>query len=144
MRYIRFHMRHRRKGATLILFALMLPTMLVPLAGLGIDATMLYIVQAKLAAAVDGAALGAGRLLGTQASPSEIAQEFLRANFRANGAMGFWGAHNLQQNITVTLGTTKKIKVSATADVPLLFARIFGFPKTTVSAAAVATRRDSR
>jgi Flp pilus assembly protein TadG len=144
MRYIRFHMRHRRKGATLILFALMLPTMLVPLAGLGIDATMLYIVQAKLAAAVDGAALGAGRLLGTQASPSEIAQEFLRANFRANGAMGFWGAKNLQQNITVTLGTTKKIKVSATADVPLLFARIFGFPKTTVSAAAVATRRDSR
>ena len=41
---------------------------------------MLYIVQAKLSAAVDGAALGAGRLLGTQANPQEIAGEFLRAN----------------------------------------------------------------
>ncbi len=127
-----------------MLFTLMLPTMLVPLAGLGIDATMLYIVQAKLSAAVDGAALGAGRLLGTLASPSEIAGEFLSANFRANGAMGFWGANNLQPTITVTLGTTKSIKVVATADVPLLFARIFGFPKATVSAAATATRRDSR
>lgn len=127
-----------------MLFTLMLPTMLVPLAGLGIDATMLYIVQAKLSAAVDGAALGAGRLLGTLASPNEIASEFLNANFRTNGTMGFWGAFNLQPNISVTLGTTKTIKVSATADVPLLFARIFGFPKATVSAAATATRRDSR
>jgi Putative Tad-like Flp pilus-assembly/von Willebrand factor type A domain len=136
--------RDGRKGSTLVLFTLMLPTMLIPLAGLGIDATMLYIVQAKLAAAVDGAALGAGRLLGTIASPSEIAGEFLTANFRTNGTMGFWGANNLQPSINVTIGTTKTVKVTATADVPLLFARIFGFPKATVSATATATRRDSR
>ena len=81
-----------RRGSTLVLFTLMLPTMLIPLAGLGIDATMLYIVQAKLAAAVDGAALGAGRLLGTLASPNEIAGEFLNANFRANGTAGILGS----------------------------------------------------
>ena len=133
-----------RRGSTLVLFTLMLPTMLIPLAGLGIDATMLYIVQAKLAAAVDGAALGAGRLLGTLASPNEIAGEFLTANFRANGTAGFWGAFNLTPTIAVSLGTTKSVHVTATADVPLLFARIFGFPTARVSAAAMATRRDSR
>jgi hypothetical protein len=133
-----------RRGSTLVLFTLMLPTMLIPLAGLGIDATMLYIVQAKLAAAVDGAALGAGRLLGTLASPNEIAGEFLNANFRANGTAGFWGAFNLRPTIAVSLGTTKSVHVTATADVPLLFARIFGFPTARVSAAAMATRRDSR
>src|ERR1022692_1462085 len=67
----------RKRGSTLVLFTLMLPTLLIPLMGLGIDATMLYIVQAKLSAATDGAALGAGRLLGTLAHPAEIAGGFL-------------------------------------------------------------------
>src|SRR6516162_6087622 len=133
----------RKRGSTLVLFTLMLPTLLIPLVGLGIDATMLYIVQAKLSAAADGAALGAGRLLGTQADPAEIAGEFLKANFRANAA-GFWGAQNLNPTINVTLGTTKTITVNATVEVPLIFARIFGQPTATVSAKAVSTRRDSR
>ena len=59
----------------------MLPTVLIPLVGLAIDGSRLYIVQAKLASAVDGAALGAGRLLGTTANTTEIAGEFLNANF---------------------------------------------------------------
>lgn len=127
----------------MVLFVLMLPTVIVPLVGLGIDATMLYIVQAKLSAAVDGAALGSGRLLGTQADPAQIAGEFLRANFRTQ-TTGFWGATNLIPDISVTLGTTKTIRVAATAEVPLLFSRIFGQPRATVAAAAVSTRRDSR
>jgi Flp pilus assembly protein TadG len=132
-----------RRGNALLLFVLMLPTLIIPLVGLGVDATMLYIVNAKLSAAVDGAALGAGRLLGTQANPQEIAGEFLRANFKEQG-LGFWGATNLQPTITVTLGTTKTVRVAATADVPLLFSRVFGQRKGTVNATAVATRRDSR
>jgi hypothetical protein len=135
--------RNPRRGSTILLFAMMLPTVIIPMVGLGIDATMLYIVQAKLSAAADGAALGAGRLLGTQADPAEIAGEFLKANFRANAA-GFWGAQNLNPTINVTLGTTKTITVNATVEVPLIFARIFGQPTATVSAKAVSTRRDSR
>ncbi|HLH20863.1 MAG TPA: VWA domain-containing protein [Bryobacteraceae bacterium] len=136
--------RHRQRGTTLILFTLLIPTVIVPLVGLGIDATMLYIVQAKLSAAVDGAVLGAGRLLGTPANPSEIAGEFLKANFRADGTAGFWGARNLVSNINVTLGTTKTITINATADVPLLFARIFGRNTSTVAASATATKKDTR
>src|SRR5262249_39823438 len=135
--------RNRRRGSSMVLFAMMLPTVIVPVVGLGIDGTILYIVQAKLSAAVDGAALGAGRLLGTQANPTEIAGEFLRANFREK-ANGFWGAKNLTPTIDLTLGTTKTITVNATVEVPLIFARIFGYPTATVSAKAVSTRRDSR
>jgi len=133
-----------RRGSTLILFTLMLPTLLIPLAGLGIDATMCYIVQAKLGAAVDGAALGAGRLLGTAADPAEIAGEFLTANFRTDGTAGFWGARNLQKTITYTPGITKTVTVDANVQVPLLFARVFGQSYAVVSASGQAQRTDSR
>src|SRR5215467_7463069 len=72
------HHRRNQRGSTLVLVMLMLPLFMIPLIGLAIDATMLYIVQAKLSAAVDGAALGAGRLLGTNANTTEIAGEFLK------------------------------------------------------------------
>jgi hypothetical protein len=127
-----------------VLFTLMVPAVIIPLVGLGVDATMLYIVQAKLAAAADGAALGSGRLLGSPADPSEIAGEFLRANFRTDGTAGFWGATNLQPNVNVTLGVTKTIVINATADVPLLFARIFGRATARVAARATATKKDTR
>jgi hypothetical protein len=118
-----------------------LPFMIIPLVGLAVDATMLYIVQAKLAVAVDGAALGAGRLLGTLANPTEIAGEFLKANFPDH----YWGAYNLQPDISITTSlSTHTISVAATVDVPLLFMRILKQDHSTVAASAVATRRDSR
>jgi Mg-chelatase subunit ChlD len=119
----------------------MLPIFLVPLVGLAIDGTMLYIVQAKLSSAVDGAALGAGRLLGTAANTTEIAGEFLNVNFPTN----YWGTNNLNPTITATnnLGT-HTISVNATVSAPLLFLRVLGVPRTTVSAYAQATRKDTR
>ena len=133
--------RSSQRGGTLVLVMMMLPLFMVPLIGLGIDATMLYIVQAKLSAAVDGAALGAGRLLGTNANTREIAGEFLNVNFPA----AYWGSRNLTPDIVVTntLGT-HKIQVNATVDVPLLFMRVLGTTSTTVAANATATRQDTR
>ncbi|HXA51286.1 MAG TPA: vWA domain-containing protein, partial [Candidatus Acidoferrum sp.] len=57
---------------------------------------------------------------------------------------GMWRAFHLTPTITYTGGITKTITVNATADVPLLFARIFGQPTATVAASAVAVRRDAR
>jgi hypothetical protein len=144
-RQIRTKIRRRRgeRGSTLVLFTLMLPSVLLPLAGLGVDATMLRIVQAKLAAATDGAALGAGRLLGTLANPAEIAGEFLHGNFPAN-TTGFWGAYDMTPTIVYTPGITKTVSVTATAKVPLMFGRIFGQSSAIVSASSVATRSDYR
>jgi Flp pilus assembly protein TadG len=133
--------KNKQKGATMMLLMLGLPLVFLPLVGLAIDGTRLYIVQAKLSAAVDGAALGAGRLLGTVANTSEIANEFLNVNFPA----GYWGTSNLNPtiNYTNTLGTNT-ISVSATVQSPLLFMRIFGYPYSTVGSAAVATRKNTR
>jgi hypothetical protein len=121
-----------------------LPTLLIPLVGLAVDATVARLVQAKLQAAVDGAALGAGRLLGTTADPETAALEFLKANFRTDGSAGSWGADNLGHDIHYTPGVTKRIDINASADVPLLFMRILGKSKATVTAAGSATRTDSR
>ena len=63
-----FRRLRRQKGSTLLLMSTLLPIVLIPLVGLAIDGTILFIVQAKLSAACDGAALGAGRLLGTNAN----------------------------------------------------------------------------
>ncbi|PWU06898.1 MAG: hypothetical protein C5B51_11145 [Terriglobia bacterium] len=133
--------RSGERGSTMILLMMMLPLFMVPLVGLAIDGTLCYIVQAKLAAAVDGAALGAGRLLGTPANTNEIAAEFLNVNFPT----GYWGSRNLQPSISsTTVLATHTINVSATVDVPLLFLRVIGQDHSTVASAATATRTDSR
>src|SRR3954452_17398922 len=133
--------RQRQRGTTMLLVSTMLPLVLLPIVGLAIDGTVLYIVQAKLATAADGAALGAGRLLGTNANTQEIAGEFLRANFPNH----YWGSTNLQTDINVaTSFSTHTITINATVDTPLLFMRIFGHDHSTISAGSVATRADTR
>jgi Flp pilus assembly protein TadG len=138
----------------MIMFTLSLPAML-GLIGMAVDGTIMYIVQAKLSAAVDGAALGAGRLLGTNANTTEIAGEFLKANFcgyecsTPTGSTGVWGSYNLTPTISFTnnLGTYT-IAINATVQVPLLFLRALPklIPQTsqTVAASATATRRAVR
>ena len=136
-----FHRGGRRRGTATILFTLLLPTVLIPLVGLAIDASRMYIVQAKLSGAVDGAALGAGRLLGTTANTTEIAGEFLNANYPS----GFWGTTNLTPNIQYTKTfIMNKISVSATVNVPLMFMWLFGGRSSAVAASAVATRKETR
>ena len=66
MRPIRFNVFRKKvgeRGNVMLLLALALPLMILPMVGLAIDATVCYLVQAKLSSAVDGASLGAGRLL---------------------------------------------------------------------------------
>ncbi|MGA3019147.1 MAG: Tad domain-containing protein [Bryobacteraceae bacterium] len=137
--------RRGQRGNILVFLTLALP-FFVGLVGLGIDATMCYIVQTELSAAVDGAALGAGRLISSynnSSSDTDIANEFLNANFRV-GQDGFWGSYNLTPTITVTTGITKTVTVTATANVPLLFMRLLHQNAATVGATATATRRDAR
>jgi Flp pilus assembly protein TadG len=133
--------RNGRRGTTMLLVTTILPLVLIPLVGLAIDGTVAYIVQAQLSTAADGAALGAGRLLGTSANTEEIAREFVDANFPT----GYWGSRNLQRTATFTQNlSTKTVTISASVDVPLFFMRIFGNDHSTVAVNAVATRTVSR
>jgi Flp pilus assembly protein TadG len=130
----------RERGSVMIMFTLMLPVIIM-LVGLAVDRTMVFIVESRLSSAVDGAALGAGRLLGTPANTTEIAQEFLNANFPS----GYWGSYNLTPTITSTTNIAlHTITVSANVTVPLLFLRVFNQPTTVVGATAQATRQDAR
>jgi Flp pilus assembly protein TadG len=133
--------KRRQRGTVLVLYTLLLPTLMIPLVGLATDLNILYIVQAKLSAAVDGAALGAGRLLGTGANIEEIAQEFLKVNF----PNGYWGATNMTQQISYTRSlNTHTITVNATVETPLLFMRVLGLNSSVVAATGVATRKETR
>ena len=131
-----------RRGSIALLVTFSLP-LVAGLVALAIDATMCYIVQTELSAAVDGAALGAGRLLSTNANPTDIATEFLNANFRI-GEPGFWGSYALTPTITVQIGTSKTVTVTATVTTPTLFARLIGHNTALIAATATATRRDAR
>src|ERR1022692_2324530 len=55
--------RRGRRGIVVIMLSLMVAVVMLPLVGLAIDGSILYLVQAKLSAAVDAAALAAARSL---------------------------------------------------------------------------------
>jgi Mg-chelatase subunit ChlD len=156
--------RPRQRGSVFILYTLALGLVTLPLTGLAIDMGVLYIVQARLSAGVDGAALGVGRLLGSAKEDQYpvIAAEFLQASFPA----GFWHTQSLASSAapdcaadfnSVTLPVNSYsarhcipsigshvVDVGASVNVPLIFLRILGVDHATVNAHGQATRRDSR
>lgn len=143
----------RKRGAALILLTLMLATVVIPMVGLAIDGTLLYIVKAKLSAAVDGGAIAAARSLSAgltieaqRDSAIATADQFVRANFPD----GFWATSNLRYDPVidvqqlVTPYRRRTVTIQALVDVPLLFMRILGWNSTTVRASGQASRRDAR
>ncbi|HEX3748535.1 MAG TPA: vWA domain-containing protein [Bryobacteraceae bacterium] len=101
----------------MVMFTVMMAFVLIPMVGLGIDATMLYSVKVKLQTAVDGAALAAAQSLSAgltltaqEAAATLTADEFIRANFvtgTSAGSGGYWGAYNLNDsNCTGSSATT--------------------------------------
>src|SRR5580693_6680021 len=93
-----------RRGIVMIMLSMMVAVVLLPLVGLAIDGSILYLVQAKLSAAVDSATLAAARSLSVgldlssqTAAATATAQSFFSANFPA----GYWNTANLSLNTTV-------------------------------------------
>lgn len=144
----------RRKGSALILFTLLLPTFIIPVVGLGIDGAILFMVKAKLSAAVDAGALAAARALNAgltmeaqEAAAKQTAREFVSANFPDK----YWGSKNLRfdpdievRQINDPNNRRRTVSITGRVDAPLIFMRIFGHEYTTVAASAVAARRDVR
>ncbi len=138
--------RAKRRGTIFIMFTLMLLTLIIPLAGLAIDLTAMYVVQAKLWEAIDGAALEGGRLIGSATSPIQLlTQQACNANFPA----GYWGSTGFTCNAVYTAASaannyTYTIDVTASVTTPTFFMRIFQVPGALVSSAAQATKRPTR
>ena len=127
------------KGQVIVFIAIAL-VVLLALAGLAVDIGMAYGVKAKLNAAVDAAAIAAGRVIaqGSGAASTQAAN-FFNANY-PSGLLGSTvsapntiAVHNADGSWTIT--------VTASASVPTNFAKVVGWRNFTVNASAETTVR---
>jgi Flp pilus assembly protein TadG len=131
------------EGFTLFYMAVFL-VMLLIFVGVAVDTGRAYVVQAQLSKAVDGAALGAARMLNS-GNPRQEAATIYRANFPA----GWFGttsstdpsSSSFYQMTTVPATGLNVVTVSATAVVPTTFMKLANFQEVTVNATGEATRR---
>lgn len=121
----------------------------IPAVGLVIDGSIVYWEKARLSAAVDAAALAAGRSLSVgqtldaqTAAAIAIAQSYFTANFQP----GMMGTSVVGGQPTVTVAQTstsiRTVTVQATVTVPLYFLRLLGFNYATLPDTGQAQRRD--
>jgi Flp pilus assembly protein TadG len=141
--------KERRKGIVVILLSLMVWSILLPMVGLAIDLSVLYLARVKLQGAVDGACLAAARSLnGSLTLDSQkdrikkIAQQFLSANYPNR----FWGSNGAQLDGDVDVHQddgSKRVVVymHAHSDVPLMFLRVLYQDEARVASEAQAVRR---
>ncbi len=106
---------------------------LVGATGVAIDTARLQLVQTRLANSLDAAGLAAGATVNTTVMNTEVSK-YLNANF--NNYMG-----SSLSNTTTSVNSDKtKISLSASADVPTIFMKLFGVSENTVTASSEITR----
>ena len=137
------HRLPNEEGFVLFYMAVFL-TLLLVMVGLAVDTGRAYVVQAQLSKAVDGAALGAARMLNS-GNPQQEAATIYRANF-PNGWMGTTSSTSPSEAgfFTMTTDTTtgvNVVNVRATAVVPTTFMRLANRTELRVNALGEAQRR---
>jgi Flp pilus assembly protein TadG len=125
------------RGNTAITFAFALLPMLAAI-GLAVDGGRVYLVKSQLSSAVDVTALTAARLY-TDVNRDAKAKEFFAANFSADRGDVKLNPIVIDASIQ---GATKTVVVTASADMPTYFMRIFGMTTVTVNERAKAARTD--
>ncbi len=141
------HPHPRQKGAALLMLTMMLSVVVIPMVGLAIDGGMAYLVQTRLSAACDAAALAGARSLSVGLSlDSQLASATATINqyMAANFPTGLYRTLNLNvtNSIVQTSYKTRTISVNATIVMPTLFMGILNQSQATISASAQAARRD--
>jgi len=128
-----------QKGQVFILFAVTL-FVLIGFTGLAIDLGMAYTVQTKLSAALDSAAVAAGKTISQGAA---AAQSAATSFFKANLPDGLLGASVSAPSVSAIHNADGSWTVSATgqASSPTYFAKVFGVNSITVSSSATSTVR---
>jgi Flp pilus assembly protein TadG len=132
------------KGFALIYMSIVLTALLL-FTGLAVDAGRAYVVKAQLSKAVDGAALGAARLLNS-GDPRGEAVNIFKSNFPA----GYMGVSSVTDptsaanffNLTTNAATgVNVVTVQASAILPTTFMKLANFDQVTVGSLGQATRR---
>jgi Flp pilus assembly protein TadG len=141
--------RHTRdfsgeQGIALVYMALFLTSLLLT-TGLAVDTGRAYVVKSQLSKAVDGAALGAARMLNS-GNPKGEATRIFNANFPA----GYLGTSSVTDPTadpaffdlkTVSSTGLNVITVTASAKLPTTFMRLASVNDLTVTSSSEATRR---
>lgn len=126
-------------------YAIVFLTVLCIFVGLAVDTGRAYVVKAQLTKAVDGAALGAARMLNS-GDPRSEAERIFRANF----PLGFMGTSAVTDPAsdpgffslqTVPETGVNIVRVNATATLPTTFMRLANFSEVNVRSAGEAQRR---
>jgi len=138
-----------KRGIAIITTTLAL-FVIIPLVGLAIDLTTLYLVKTKLLAATDAAVLAGARALGQAPDPAAQrarAQAAAIKFFHANWPDGYWGTSGLEFPTPVVDDTSnpdyRTITATASVQAPVYFMRVFGGDQSTVTVRSQASRRDA-
>jgi Flp pilus assembly protein TadG len=136
----------REKGVALLLTAIF-TVCLIPVVGLAIDASYMYVVKAKLATAADAAALAAARNLSLgltmeeqETSARTRAEAFFHANFPAH----YMDTLSKSVNISVaeTTARIRTVHVTASTRAHTWFMSFLGFRNVDINTTSTASRRD--
>lgn len=140
----------RQRGFALYMTTLLL-LMIIPMIGLAMDATLLYVVKTRLQGAVDGAALAGAKALshGTD-SANELTAATLAAQtyVKLNYPSSFFFSQDVVLNSTTgvvideSVSYQRTVTVTASVVEPTLFMQWLNFMSTTVTATAATIRKD--
>lgn len=148
--------KQSQRGISVMMTAWFLVFFMIPMVGLTIDTTMLYVDKTRLQGAVDGAALAAAKSLarGTtdalqQAAAAQAAATYVYLNY----APTLFLTTNIQVTpvspyssgdviIDESVANQRTVTVVAHATVPTLFMQFLKFTSTSFAASATVTRRD--
>ena len=136
--------RTGQEGFVLVYMAVV-TTVLLLFTGLAVDSGRAYLVKAQLTKAVDGAALGAARMLNTGDPRGEAARIF-KANF-PTGYLGTSSATdpttdpNFFTSQVVPASGVNIVTVTASANLPTTFMQLGNFYNMRVTSSGEATRR---
>jgi Flp pilus assembly protein TadG len=132
------------RGFALIYIAITMVTLLL-FTGLAVDSGRAYVVKAQLTKAVDGAALGAARMLNS-GNPQDEATKIFKQNFPV-GYMGTMpspdptAAGDFFAMRTVVASGVNIVTVTASVTMPTTFMKLANQNQVVVSATGEATRR---
>ncbi len=142
--------RQAQAGIAVIVTAIML-VILIPVIGLAIDVSILYVDKSRLQGAVDGAALAGAKALSRgnddatqKANAKQAAANYVFLNYPST--FFFTQSLTVDQTADISIDETvanqRTISVTAHAVAPTLFMRWLNFTSTTVNASSTVTRRD--
>jgi hypothetical protein len=127
------------QGYTVVYLAVAVTALLL-FAGLATDSGRVYAVRAQLSKAVDGAALGAARMMNS-GDPRGEAERIFNANFPA-GYMGTLGSPSMSFDLrTDEAAGINIVTVGGTTVLPTTFMNLASISNVTIAASGEATRR---